>query len=79
MPRMRRTDLIEGDESIGLVALFALNHFAHEETRELLEPFLHSPLRKERWASAMVLGGVKTTRNILPLCSPCSRVPCPNS
>src|SRR5579875_2742925 len=57
-----RHALQEGDEADRLVALFALNRFAHEETKELLVPFLHSPIRKERWASAMVLGDQRDER-----------------
>lgn len=54
--------LYEGNEADRLVALFALGRFAHEETKELLVPFLHSPIRKERWASAMVLGDQRDER-----------------
>jgi hypothetical protein len=57
-----RHALQEGDEADRLVALFALNRFADEETKELLVPFLHSPIRKERWASAMVLGDQRDER-----------------
>lgn len=48
--------LHEGNEADRLVALFALGYLAYEETHELLIPFLASAVRKERWASAMVLG-----------------------
>jgi HEAT repeats len=48
--------LQEGNEADRLVALFALGYLAYEETQDLLVPFLASPVRKERWASAMVLG-----------------------
>src|SRR5260221_7206179 len=48
--------LQEGNEADRLVALFALGYLAYEETHELLIPLLASAVRKERWASAMVLG-----------------------
>lgn len=42
-----------------LFALFALGALAPTEVEALLLPFLHSPVRKERWASAIVLGRYK--------------------
>ncbi|HEU5230535.1 MAG TPA: hypothetical protein VFU49_22125 [Ktedonobacteraceae bacterium] len=48
--------LQEGDEDDRLCALFALGYFAPAGVEGLLVPFLHSPVRKERWASAIVLG-----------------------
>lgn len=54
--------LHEGNEADRLVALFAPGRFTHEEIKGLLEPFLHSPIRKERWASAMVLGDQRDER-----------------
>src|SRR5260370_8626667 len=54
--------LHEGNEADRLVALFALGYLAYEETHELLIPFLASAVRKERWASAMVLGEHQTQR-----------------
>src|SRR5258707_12999235 len=54
--------LQEGNEADRLVALFALGYLAYEETHELLIPFLASAVRKERWASAMVLGAHQDER-----------------
>lgn len=54
--------LQEGDEDDRLCALFALGYLALAEVEDLLVPFLHSSVRKERWASAMVLGEGKDER-----------------
>src|SRR5713226_6746566 len=54
--------LQEGNEADRLVALFALGYLAYEETHDLLLPFLTSAVRKERWASAMVLGAHQDER-----------------
>ncbi len=54
--------LQEGNEADRLVALFALGYLAYEETQALLVPFLASSVRKERWASAMVLGAHQDER-----------------
>src|SRR5258708_25865954 len=54
--------LQEGNEADRLVALFALGYLAYEETQALLVPFLASSVRKERWASAMVLGAHQDDR-----------------
>lgn len=58
--------LQEGDESHRLVAIFALGYLADKETRELLVPFLASPVRKERWAGTIVLGEHRDER-VFPL------------
>jgi hypothetical protein len=54
--------LQEGNEGDRLVALFALGYLAYEGTQDLLDPFLASAVRRERWASAMVLGDNKDER-----------------
>jgi hypothetical protein len=54
--------LQEGDEADRLCALFALGYLAPAGAGNLLAPFLHSPVRKERWASAIVLGEGKDER-----------------
>jgi len=54
--------LQEGDEDDRLCALFALGYLAPTGVEDLLVPFLRSPVRKERWASAMVLGEGKDGR-----------------
>lgn len=59
--------LQEGNEADRLVALFAPGYLAYEETRELLAPFLSSPVGKERWASAIVLGERKDERGFAVL------------
>src|SRR5260221_227126 len=54
--------LQEGNEADRLVALFALGYLAYEETQALLVRFTASSVRKERWASAMVLGAHQDER-----------------
>lgn len=54
--------LQEGDENDRLCALFALGYLAPAGVEDLLVPFLHSAVRKERWASAIVLGKGKDER-----------------
>jgi len=39
-----------------LIALFAIGFSGQPEARAMLLPFLHSPVRMERWASALYLG-----------------------
>ncbi len=51
--------LQEGNTSDRLVAIFAIGNLAYANTKELLIPFLSSSIRKERWASAIVLGEQK--------------------
>jgi hypothetical protein len=48
--------LQRGDEGDRLCALFALGYLAPAGGEQLLVPFLSSPVRKERWASAIGLG-----------------------
>ena len=57
--------LHEGNEQDRLVALFALGSLAYEETKEVLAPFLASPVRKERWASALGFGEHQDERALL--------------
>ncbi len=59
--------LQEGYEAERLCALFALGYLAPAAVEELLVPFLHSPVRKERWASAITLGEHKDERAFTPL------------
>jgi hypothetical protein len=54
--------LQEGNEEDKLVALFALGYLAYHQTQELLAPFLTSPVRKERWASAIIFGSYQDER-----------------
>jgi len=54
--------LQEGNEEDRLVALFMLGYLAYDETKELLAPFLASPVRKERWASAIIFGSYQDER-----------------
>ena len=54
--------LQEEDKSDRLCALFALGYLAPAGVGDLLVPFLHSPVRKERWASAIALGEGKDER-----------------
>jgi hypothetical protein len=48
--------LQRGDEADRLCAIFALGYLAPAGVERLLAPFLDSPVRKERWASAIGLG-----------------------
>jgi hypothetical protein len=47
-----------------MCALFALGYLAPAGVEELLIPFLSSPVRKERWASAIALGEHRDERAI---------------
>lgn len=51
--------LQHGDAEERLFALFALGYLAPPDGEKLLIPFLDSPIRKERWASASASGGWK--------------------
>jgi hypothetical protein len=51
--------LQQGDAGERLFALFALGDLALLDGERLLIPFLDSPVRKERWASAISLGKLK--------------------
>lgn len=54
--------LQEGDEADRLCALFTLGYLAPAGVEDLLVPFLSSPVRKERWTSAIALGEGKDER-----------------
>ena len=54
--------LQEGNDIDRLFALFALGYLAPNGYEDLLLPFLSSPLRRERWGSAMMLGLRKDER-----------------
>lgn len=59
--------LQEGKGTDRLFAIFALGYLAPPDVEELLVPFLHSPVRKARWASAIVLGESKDKQAFTPL------------
>lgn len=59
--------LQEGKGTDRLFAIFALGYLAPPEVEELLVPFLHSSIRKARWASAIVLGERKHGQAFAPL------------
>src|SRR5262245_49782681 len=54
--------LQEGQEPDRLWAIFALGYLAPVGGEELLVPFLHSPIRKERWGAAIALGESRDER-----------------
>jgi len=54
--------LQHGDAEEKLFALFALGYLVPPDGERLLIPFLDSPFRKERWASALALGKRKNER-----------------
>ena len=50
----------QGEDKV--LAIFALGWMATPEDQEALFPFLHSPVQKERWATALCLGAMKDER-----------------
>ena len=54
--------LQEGKGTDRLFAIFALGYLAPPDVEELLVPFLHSSVRKVRWASGIVLGKCRDER-----------------
>jgi hypothetical protein len=59
--------LRDGKGTDRLFAIFALSYLALSDVEELLVPFLHSSVRKARWASAIVLGESKRVQAFVPL------------
>jgi hypothetical protein len=59
--------LQKGNEQERLFALFLLDSFASTDDELLFIPFLQSPLRKERWVSAIILGTKKNERALFTL------------
>lgn len=54
--------LQQGQETDRVFALFALSLFAPPGVEAFFVPFLRSPVRKERWASAIALGRMRDER-----------------